>query len=408
VGWSVNPVALAELILGEDLFLEKAPNSFEGALQQAFGTKLDAIFEADGGTPARLDLFQALAASVSEAQDLAAIQQLRPVQDAIKTLVASGYKGDLIQHIMLYLLPVKDAIFARPNGRNTAGAGIVVGSWRAIAATDYVEGDISFLDPRQGICADCYLISAMIALAWSRPAEWTARVKETSGEYRYTFITEQLREVREVKPLLPLDTRGKLLYARSSTGKAEAWPGMFEKAYVAYVNSTLEVSDEPTPASYKKIDLGEPQDACRALLGGVPKTERALGGPPLSDHVKARCGYPSDTRGVTKVPTMAWTVSEARIEANPSLKWKDTGLRSNHAYAVLGIMETDQEYVVLRDPWGWVRPSAGHAKEDSWTPGRGASGAEQVKLHNVLEAKGVFALRRDLFDTAFQAIGWVE
>jgi hypothetical protein len=397
--WSVNPVALAELILGEDLFLEKDPDSFGDALQRAFGTKLDAIFEAEGSAPARLDLFQQLAG--------AKIEERSSVDDLIREMVVKyGYTEDTIrQKILPYLLPVADAVFAPPDAPPPAGTGSVVGSWRPVAAAEYVGNDVSFLDPRQGVIADCYLISAMIALAWSRPAEWTARVMETSGEYRYTFITERVCEVREVKPQLPLDTKGKLLYARSSTGKAEVWPGMFEKAYVM---STLGLSDEPTPSSYKKIEFGEPQIACRTLLGGASKSELALGGPPLSDHVKARCGYPADKRGVTRVPTMAWTWDEGMIKAK-GLKWRNTGLRKNHAYAVLGIMERENlEYVILRDPWGWVQPSAGHAKEDSWAPGPGANGLEVVKLHNVLEAKGVFGLQHDLFDQWFQAIGWVE
>ncbi len=396
--WSVNPIALAELITGEDLFREKDPGDVQTVLERAFGTKLDAIFEAEGDTPGRLDLFQRLAGFVSKPQTLAEIERLPMVQELIGRY---GYPAEAIRRVLPYLVPVSDATFTAPGAPpSPAGSGAVVGSWRAVAPADYVVSDVSYLDPVQGPIADCYLISSMISLAWSRPADWTAQVKETGQQYTYKFYKGPAAnpKVKDLKAQLPLNENKKFAYARSSN-PAETWPGMFEKAYVM---SELGLSGEPTPSEYKQIDRAvEPQIACRALAGGADQVLRDQGDN-LFKHIWTRCG----PRGVTREPTMAWTWDQTMIKKR-GFTWSGTALRREHAYAVLGVMKQgNPQYVVLRDPWGWVKHCGEtHAAERQWTPGAGTSGVDTVNLN---PKNGVFALRKDVFDKCFQAIGWVE
>jgi hypothetical protein len=403
--WSINPIALAQLLIGKRLVLEKdrsEPERVQDLLETAFKTKLDAIFEAEGDTPARLDLFQKLADSVGSAgsvrpQELANTLHLTLVQDLVQS-----YGQEAIRRVVPYLVPVADATFTLAGAPpSPAGSGAVTGSWGAVADNDYIVTDISYLDPVQGPIADCYLISSMISLAWSRPAQWTASVtatKQASHKYSYQLYeaTAANPTVIDLQPQLPLDSNAQFAYARSAS-PAETWPAMFEKAYVILRRN---LSVEPTPSDYVNIGWGQPQVACRALIGGVSRHEPDVGDN-LSKEVRKHC----DGRGVTNEPTMAWTADYATIH-NRGFTWKGTALRREHAYAVLGVMNRgNRDYVVLRDPWGWVNTSAVHATGGPWTPGPGASGVQSVELDR---GRGVFALQASVFDKCFQAVGWVQ
>src|SRR5262249_35058651 len=121
----------------------------------------------------------------------------------------------------------------------------------------------------------------------------------------------------------------------------------------------------------------------------------------LTNEIRTRC----DGRGVTKKPTMAWTWDYTMIH-NRGFTWTGTALRREHAYAVLGVMNRNSlDYVVLRDPWGWVNESSVHAAGGPWTPGAGGSGKDVVELGH---SRGVFGLQAHVFDKCFQAVGWVE
>jgi len=260
----------------------------------------------------------------------------------------------------------------------------------------------------QGAANDCYLISAMIALAWSRPAEWLQRVKATARraagvtKYRYAFYRG--RHTREaalaVAPRLPADARGRLAYARAAQG-TEAWPAMYEKAFVMRASGCA--PDDPQPKDYRAISDNRlrPQIACRMLAGGASHAvgSELLGGEPPTAVVRARC----DARGVTAAPTMAWTWDT--VESMKGLGWKSTGLHANHAYAVLGtVSKNDRTYVVLRNPWGRAPYCPGAHATGPWAPGAGPCGAPEVLLNRA----GVLALRADWFDTCFAQVGWVD
>src|SRR5262245_11750433 len=111
--WSVNPIALAELILGTRLTPGSASNEsaalsrVQDLLEKAHRTNLEAIFETEGNKPARLDLFQRLAdsarsvsvGSLHEPQELARILQLQQVQELIRDY---GYAEEAIRRVLPY------------------------------------------------------------------------------------------------------------------------------------------------------------------------------------------------------------------------------------------------------------------------------------------------------------------
>ncbi len=73
------------------------------------------------------------------------------VQELVRRYGGTTASATAIEIALPFLVPVSDA---------------AIGSHAEIR--DYVRTDVSRLDPVQGNAKDCYLVSAMIALAWSR------------------------------------------------------------------------------------------------------------------------------------------------------------------------------------------------------------------------------------------------
>jgi len=406
-GWGVNPVALAQLLQGDLL----PPGDWSKVEQQLLRTfnvaEVRHLFEARGSERPLLDALDALAHE-REPRAWRGIENLEVVKQAMLAV----RDPELIRPLLPILMPVADAVFTTPDDP-AAAEGVRVAGFYGRSMSNYITGDVSWLDPKQGIAADCYLVAAMIALAWSRPAEWSAQVRgqaesgRTGGRHRIAFYeaANQLKEFR-VGPRLP-EIKALPIYAHC-TDKTEAWAAMVEKAFVMWRAGRPD--QDPLPMHYRLISDEPvlPHMACRALLGGAANVAGPYTLRPL-DAVIERC----DPRGVTRVPTMAWTWGDAAWQLlNPlqDLGFARTGLVANHAYAVLGILpatpqsDPKPDYVVLRNPWG-IAPysSEGHAL-GPWRPGPGANGAAEVELNS----NGVFALKAQWFNDCFYKVGWVD
>jgi hypothetical protein len=397
--WGVNPLALAQLIAGEVL-QDDSWDAAQALLEKAFQVKQELLFDGDGAQAPRLQLFQDLASAVHDPRRLADILQLPLVQQAI-----GHYGKETIERIIPYLVPVADAIFAAP-GTAAPPDVAVLGTYEEIA--DYIVNEVSYLDPVQGLANDCYLISAMIALAWSRPSEWSERVRSTvhhsgaSTTYEYAFYRGP--DVRDppfaVEPRVAVTANRTPAYAHSAD-RAEAWVPMFEKAFV--MRQCECAPNDPQASDYRYISDNrlKPQTACRALAGGASHAVgcQTLGGTAPAATVGERC----DARRVTREPTMAWTWDD--VSMMKGLGWKTTGLVHNHAYAVLGIMSwKGGDHVVLRNPWDRNPLCASGYAIGTWKPGGGSSGVPEVELNR----HGVFAIRADWFDKCFAQVGWVQ
>lgn len=185
---------------------------------------------------------------------------------------------------------------------------------------------------------------------------------------------------------------GGLRYARSRSPQ-ESWPALVEKAYVMNARASG-TADELTALDYKAIDRGStPARACQSLMGGRVRGE-------ILDSLRGaeiflRGGRLSAPHGVMSKPVMAWT--KENIGVKEKKVWEKTGLWPNHAYAVLGVMQTG--HVVLRNPHGRATQRRRGYAEGPW----------QVNGLSVnLNVDGVFALSRDLFYAHFNDISWVD
>lgn len=304
-----------------------------------------------------------------------------------------GYSVDEIRRVLPNLLQISDPI-----------------SGDTFVDSDHlIENQVSYLDPIQGSVGDCYLISAMIALAWASTDALTARLTSADfnppaeRSFEWQFHGDAGPEANRVRVSGRIMMAGAVpRYARSSS-KVEDWPSLVEKVYVAKVSGANVAQGEPTRLNYQSIDAktegSMPQRACQALLGGAVKGE--ILDSDAGRKIFLKDGRLENTSGVMSKPVMAWT-KEDLGEADPDV-WKKTGLWPRHAYAVLGAMVTDNrvKHVVLRNPHGAdTDPDRRGYHPGAWDP----DGRPTVALNK----DGVFAISRKLFYDNFEDIGWIS
>ncbi len=412
--WAVNPVAIGLQISGAKMdagdwaaierFLQKAYQADDlGAVLEG-GARTHGTVEggaAGTGGALRLRVLQALADLVEDPQRLDQAMDTPTARAAVAL-----YGVEAVQRVLPFLVPIANAVIL-PQGGAPATDPLHSGRY---APVDVVcSGSASFLDPVQGLIGDCYLVGAMIALAWSKPARWTKAIAASrpgdATRFTFGFHGDGGTTRQSTALTLPFDADARPLYAHSLQA-GEAWPGLLEKAFAMHV---CDLAGDPQPVHYQRLSARRrlPPSATRALFGGRERkrpNDRYGGGDlPLSAVVASRC----DARGVTRDPLTAWTWNDTAYMGE--LGWRTTGLIDNHAYAVLGVLPAQPSrhppaHVVLRNPLGCsvFRPD-GHAT-GPWTPGEGPNGA----AHVLLNANGVTALRADWFDRCFEAVGWVE
>ena len=373
--WAPNPYVLAERLSGKLLSAEQAalPGSLDSFLRDGLLSKgkKKTVTEA-------LAVFQQIAELFERPVSFGqAIATARPIY------TAAGYRTDEVIPALLDLLPI---VGAPPADDSFADA------------DQLIVQKAMYLDPVQGAIEDCYLISAMIALAWAVPQLLTARLT-TAGfappgdrSFRWQFHDHRGGK-RQTKVSGRLLTRGGgLRYARSRSPQ-ESWPALVEKAYVMNTRAPA-TADEPTAIDYSAINRGStPARACQSLVGGLVRGE-------ILDTLRGAGiflpgGRLSTPHGVMSKPVMAWT--KENIGVKDKKVWDQTGLWPNHAYAVLGVMRSG--HIVLRNPHGRATQRRRGYAEGPWQ----ANGAS-VKLN----VDGVFALSRDLFYAHFNDISWVD
>jgi len=400
--WLPNPYALAQVLtdkLDLDALYNEDGKSADLLLSDAFKSHGKGKTLAD-----LLGLFHRLAEAVKAPMPIAEVMNLAEVKPAVE-----AFDAETIRLLLPYLVPLSDDKFAANASVGPSGAG--TRSWFADSKQLIID-DASYLDPIQGAVGDCYLISAMIALAWSSPALLRSGMASTgfnppnARTFQWQFHSDTDSELHQVKVSGRIPIAGKKIprYAKSVSG--ESWPGLMEKAFVVKARAARPGSGEPTPADYQLIDRNAtPQGACQSLVGGKPDgqiLEFEEGKKIFAREGKlgTRSGGMS-TSGVMSKPVMAWT--KKNIGVTDSKIWEKTGLWPSHAYAVLGVKgDPDRpEHIVLRNPHG-VATDAN--SREGYAKGIWDAGDRSVELN----LRGVFAITPELFYQHFGDIGWVD
>jgi hypothetical protein len=431
IRWAPNPYALAEVALGQSLewrALEQdrqADKWLIEALLPGAAHDLDALMR--GATeaepvPSVLRLFDRVKAAAGpfdsvEAALAQAVTELgAPAQRVIDAFARQPETLRALQRLVNWLVPIRGAGVGsdeRPLGAPPPPPISV--EWRDDPAAPLQAGGprhVDFRDPMQGAAFDCYLLAAMIAIAWTRPDYWEQRVTQQLGggasNLECTFWSLQpprLPAEVSVSALLPFKGNQRL-YAYSRDGR-ETWPTLYEKAYVEWKVARA-ADGEPTADHYRQIGLGFPDHACVELVGidcGVAFTDMlpAL----LSRCAPARPVAGGESRA-SRVPMTAWTYGGedgARYQAARSQFTIESQLAAGHAYALLGWhrrASDGAEFVILRNPWG-SNPSRASYLQGSWATGR----TDVPALAEIaLNADGVFGIPADLFTLCFNAVTW--
>jgi hypothetical protein len=139
---------------------------------------------------------------------------------------------------------------------------------------------------------------------------------------------------------------------------------------------------EPSSANYEELNGGDPAWAVASLVGRPPYYYNPQSVDVFST-IEARC-----TNGVTDTPMTAWTYGSG----SSTISYDGSGIVGNHAYSILGTESSGgQNYVVLRNPWGWHEGSL-NVLAGTW---QGLT----------LPSDGVFALDVDTFAQYYAGFG---
>ena len=263
----------------------------------------------------------------------------------------------------------------------------------------FFQDHAEWSDPMQGALGDCYFISSLCSVAWSRPyviVNATCPAEDGNEDNPYHLVSfyndKNKLESVEVSELLPVQEDSlDYKFARSSEEK-EVWPAVMEKAYVKWRTGGL--SDRPF---YELIEAGDPVEACRHLIGGK-KTYRYTanyGAQMLFSFVTDNSLY-----GRTVNPMVAWTYASQP----EGYDYSKAQLVAGHAYSILGYILTDDEqrYIVLRNPWGTYGAVQGCLQ------GTYSSKTSKYLSTIKLGENGVFAMEIMTFKKLFAGMGVVQ
>jgi hypothetical protein len=219
---------------------------------------------------------------------------------------------------------------------------------------------------KQGKIGDCWLVSAVDAIAVADPKRLRALFRENDdGTVTFTFHrydhSARRRVTEDVTVTNSALNDGGPVYGSTSTN--ERWFALLEKAMAGF------------KGGYEGIVSGYPYEAFEALLGTPGKHHDFDVSTP--DAVWAALNGKDQAMAT-------WT----RVES-PALSFAKTGLAADHAYAVFGTSERDGErFVMVRNPWGSNKAAWGGARDG-------------IKLH----ANGLVEMPLQTFMTLFAGLG---
>jgi hypothetical protein len=390
-----NPYALAELAIGRRVKWKSIPDP-EAFVEKTLGAPVERLC---APVPGNL-VVSGMAESQGALEDIHAARGPRVA--SVKAHAAGGPLEDMLarltpaaQERVIGALTGADASRGRAPAPGGGAPGFTPAGAEWYDPGEFFAEGAEFFDPVQGGLGDCYLISALAAVAWSRPYVIALRQRDTGPDQqgfvdRIDFNSGGVKsiEVTERVPLM-IGTHA-WIYARSSE-PGEIWPAVYEKAFAKW--KTNDATDEP---NYGPIAGGWPVQATCELTNftGVTKTCSAMTADEIWTSVRA-----NSLSYRTFNPMTAWTYCVTPAPVN----YAGTGIVGYHAYTILGWAYVNAtKYVVLRNPWGQNGPVI-NSLQGSW------AAYDQSFWRSVpLNAGGVFAIPADTFKTYYWQFGWAS
>ena len=216
------------------------------------------------------------------------------------------------------------------------------------------DAEIDPINIKQGNLGDCYLLSALSALA-----EWPRRVRELfittepneAGVYRLKLYLNGVATEITVDEYFPCKADGSFAFARNADNNT-IWPMLIEKAYAKAFGS------------YQRIESGHMMESLQTLtcsyIDILDHHETPLD--ELWGHIKD---------AISKDYIILTNVHAGEA----SDRVKALGLVDNHAYTLIGAYEVEDKegdevrLLKVRNPWGhgeWEGDWSDNS--DKWTP----------------------------------------
>lgn len=265
-----------------------------------------------------------------------------------------------------------------------------------------------YSDPQQGAIGNCSFMSALCALAWTRPyvikneAKESEHGNETSPIHSFKFYEKKgVKSTVEVSERIPMKISGNqriYYYGRSTDSNIEGkpdetWPAVIEKAYFKWQTGTS--TDQP---NYNQFKPGKPG----AVLCQIHPGENTImyhgyhEVDEIFSFVKKNCNGKKAVH-----PMLTFTPDPDYVAKHwPDRNYAQYGIVLEHAFTILGWDERDgEQYVVLRNPW---------AHDNTFKDilvGDWCYDVDDASKKIPYCQKGVFALR---FETYLKYFYWTE
>lgn len=406
----LNPYALAEIILNRKIDWAHTPDALQ-LVAKTLGTPADELFDpkfnsvsfafrepaAAGGLQTRTSASVAQAKKMT-AGDLTAQVKSQPEQ-VLRTLNLAHVTSLPVARQRLLGQLLGGIIFLPPDLQTWTPPGA---TW--VEENPFFDHGTQYSDPQQGALGDCWLISTLASIAWTRPTT-IIDVNRPTGTGAQDFLDQiQLAgtdcQVSEKVPMGGSAGSYYYMFARGSDGK-ETWPAIYEKAFAKWKSGNL--TDEPP---YGTLNGNSPIYACQTLIPALTGTYNNVytqTDAAVESLISAHCTKQKSTN-----PMMACTwgsAADAKKYANLTIAYDSTsGIVADHCYSVLGFTEAGGvQYVVLRNPWGYHEGTLDVLKTPAtWSPGGIATNplVEAVPLNTV----GVFAMKTSTFKQYYTGV----
>lgn len=262
-------------------------------------------------------------------------------------------------------------------------------------------------NPVQGAVGNSWLISALLAVAWSDPFAINRNVEapkpdERSKEKDRTFRVklhskggdnDGPTETVEVSYDIPLNNSTNMpLYCQPSGSLSVVWPSLYEKAFAKWVTGSS--SDHPDITQLSPSARGgDPVKAMAQITDGKPnyyfthsRSAADLIGLVRGNSVNFKCIR----------PMVAYTHASGPM-------YKGSNMVANHAYTVLGwaFPGGSKQYFIIRNPWG-VTEAKGLTSYLGMLDTVNANIWPPAKL---LDSRGVHAIEASAFKDCFACLG---
>jgi hypothetical protein len=276
----------------------------------------------------------------------------------------------------------------------------------------------TFDDPVQGCVPNCYMIAGLCSMAWVNQASIGDQVPPYSFTFYIPPFTVQNPTNTPIAappttvdtaqlPLKKADSGVDFVYARSNT-KYEIWPAIFEKAYAKFKPVPPDSDGNPDHPDISKFGEGS------AFQTLVNLTGKNLA---LDDKSSLTKSYNSGDDIYTKIKAAMCSGGKKATKAGVAFTYRsgsayaDDKIVANHTYTILGVHTEippgsmiSKKYIVLRNPFGttWYRDPKMY--DDQGSLARGTWSPLGYRLD---QDDGIFGVRADLFQSNFEAFGWV-